>query len=195
MGSQDARASDTLSTMKTLLLLTLLAAPLAHAQTDAMPPETHAPMPMPAKPVKPSNSLAVTFQGHTTTFTVSDLLKLPQTTITALDGHTHKTETFTGPLVADVLRQSGLVPSAETHALILHSSVIATGADGYFVLYSAAELEPMFANAKPIVALMKNGLPDTDGGTLQLINPADAKPARWVHGLTQLNVLSTAPVK
>jgi len=73
---------------------------------------------------------------------------------------------------------------------ILHSYVTATGTDGYFVIYSAAELEPMFTSGKVIVALTADGSPDTSG--LQLVNPLDVKPARWVHGLTSLTV-STLP--
>jgi hypothetical protein len=174
----------------TLLLLVPFGAPFAapfaaRAQT--------APEPMPAKPVKPSHSLAVTFQGRTSTFAVDDLLKLPQVTLTVRNGHTGKDETYTGPLLADVLRQSGLTPSPETQALLLHSTVIATGADGYFVLYSGAEIEPMFATSKVIVALNRFDLPNTQGGILELVNTADNRPARWVHGLASLSVMSIAP--
>jgi hypothetical protein len=41
--------------------------------------------------------------------------------------------------------------------------------------------------------VMKNGLPDREGGLIQLINTGDAKPARWVHGLMSLAVMSVAP--
>jgi hypothetical protein len=92
-----------------------------------------------------------------------------------------------------VLAKSGLVASAETYALILHSSVIATGADGYFVLYSTAELEPMFSSGKSIVAVMQFDLPVPSG--IQLVDPVDVKPARWVHSLASLSVMSVAPTK
>jgi hypothetical protein len=164
-----------------------------HAQTAAMPPEKMTPMHEGAKPFKRSTSLTVTFDGHTTTLSVEDLLKLPQQTITAVDGHTGKPVTFSGPLVSDVLAKAGLVASAETHSLILHSSVIATGADGYFVLYSAAELEPMFSSGKSIVAVMQFDLPVPSG--IQLVDPLDVKPARWVHGLASLSVMSVAATK
>jgi len=180
----------------TLLALALtLTAPLA-AQTDAMPPETQAPAPMamPAKPpVKPSKSLTVTFQGNTVVLSVEDLLNLPQQTITAHDGHTNKDVTFTGPLVADVLAKAGLAPTEKNHALILHSTVVATGTDAYFVLYSCAELEPMFSSGNAIIAVMQTGLPVESG--IQLVNPFDAKPARWVHGLSSLSVMSLTPSK
>jgi hypothetical protein len=175
------------STVAALLFALAPIAMPARAQT-AMPPVHED-----AKPFQRSTSLTVSFDGHTTTFSVADLLKLPQQTITAVDGHTGKPVTFSGPLVSDVLAKAGLVASAETHSLILHSSVIATGADGYFVLYSAAELEPMFHSGKSIVAVMQFDLPVPSG--IQLVDPLDVKPARWVHGLASLSVMSVAPTK
>jgi hypothetical protein len=188
--------------MKKLLALTLLLSPLAlHAQTDAMPPEHAAPppgykmqMPTAKAPAAPSKSLLVTYNNTAITLSVQDLLSLPQTTITAHNGHTNKDETYTGPLVSDVLAKAGLASTDENHKTLLHSSVIATGTDGYFVLYSAAELSSRFASAKAIIAVMRSGLPNTDGGNIQLVNPADTKPARWVHGLSSLTVMSIAPI-
>ena len=169
-------------------LATLLLYPLALTAQSAMPA-------MPAKPpVAPSATLTVNFDGNTTKFSRASLSSMPQQTVTALDGHTSKTETFTGPLVTDVLAKAGLVPGDKTHALILRSYVTATGTDGYFVVYSGAELEPMFTSGKVIVALTADGSPDTSG--LQLVNPLDVKPARWVHGLASINVTTTtAPTK
>lgn len=149
---------------------------------------------MPMKPpVPPSHSVNVTFQGPTITLKVEDLMAMPQVTVHVHNAHRDADETYSGPLLADVLARAGLVAGKETEPLILHSSVIATGTDHYFVLYSAAEVEPMFSRGKVIVAVMKAGLPDTEGGMIQLINTDAAKPARWVHGLADINVMSVAP--
>jgi hypothetical protein len=48
----------------------------------------------------------------------------------------------------------------------------------------------MFTSGKVIVALTADGAPDASG--LQLVNPLDVKPARWVHGLSSLTVATTA---
>ena len=146
-------------------------------------------------PVPPSRSLNVTFQGRLTTFKVDDLLALPQVTVHVHNAHRNTDETYAGPLLSDVLAKAGLVAGKETEPLILHSSVIATGTDHYFVLYSAAEVEPMFSRGQVIVAVMKSGLPDTEGGNIQLINTDGAKPARWVHGLVDINVMSVSPTQ
>jgi len=146
---------------------------------------------MPEKPaVPPSKSVNVNFEGHVTIFTVEDLLKLPQVTVHVHNAHRNTDESYTGPLLADVLAAAGLKASRETEPLIVHSSVVATGTDHYFVVYSAAEVEPSFSTGQVIVAIMKAGLPDTEGGAIELVNTLDAKPARWLHGLTDLNVMS-----
>jgi len=191
--------------MKPFALALLLASlPLA-AQTDAMPPESKAPpaqqgdmsgMKTEVKPaVKESKFLSITFRGATTTLTLTDLVKLPQATIHVHDAHTNQDVTFTGPLVSDVLARAGLTPSDDNHQLILHSTVIATGADGYYVVYSGAELEQMFSGAKAIIAVMRFELPNTEGGLIQIVNTADVKPARWVHGLASLNMMSLSQNK
>ena len=186
--------------LTTLAAALLLATPLTlAAQTDAMPPETHAPhqdTPGHVTPaVKESKTLTISFRGVATQLTLTDLVNLPQVTITVRDGHTGKDVTYTGPLVSDVLARAGLVPSDDTHQLILHSTVVATGADGYYVIYSAAELEPSFAGTKSIIAVMRGELPNTEGGLIQIVNSTDTKPARWVHGLANLNVMSLAASK
>jgi len=166
-----------------------------------MTPTLFAQQPMPAgiehekAPVPPSKFLNVTFQGRVTTMKVDDLLALPQVTVHVHNVHRNTDETYTGPLLADVLARAGLMANKETEPLVLHSSVIATGTDHYFVLYSAAEVEPMFSRSQVIVAVMKSGLPNTEGGMIQLINTDGARPARWVHGLTDINVMSISPTQ
>lgn len=168
-----------------------------HAQTDAMPPETKAPMTEPMKPpVPPSRAVNLAFEGRNISVSVSDLLSMTQTTVQVHNAHRGGIpETYSGPLLSDVLEKIGLKVSRETHPLILHSVIIATGMDHYYVLYSAAEVEPLFSNSKVIVAVMKNGLPNAEGGNIELINTDGAKPARWVHGLMGVSVMSLAAQK
>lgn len=144
-------------------------------------------------PVPPSHSLNVTFQERTITLKPEDLLALRQVTVHVHNAHRNTDESYTGPLLSDVLAKAGLVAGKETEPLILHSSVIATGTDHYFVLYSAAEVEPMFSKSQVIVAVMKTGLPNSEGGNIQLINTDGSRPARWVHGLSDINVMSISP--
>jgi hypothetical protein len=167
----------------------------ARAQTDAMPPETEAPAPMaePAKPsVPPSRSVNLAFEGKNISVSVTDLLNLPQVTVHVHNAHRNTEEVYSGPLLSDVLERIGLKASRETQPLILHSVIVATGTDHYYVLYSGAEVQPMFSTGKVIVAVMKAGLPDTGGGGIELINTSDVKRARWVHGLMGISVMRLA---
>jgi hypothetical protein len=179
-----------------LLAAALLLVPLAiYAQT----PDTHKPaagnddMHHDKPPVPPSKSLNVTFEGRTITLSVQDLLNMPQTTVHVHNAHRNADETYTGPLLSDVLDKAGLHNGREFEPIILHSSIIATATDHYFVLYSTAEVEPGFNKGQVIVAVMNSDLPNSEGGTIQLINTSDAKPARWVHGLSNINVMSIKP--
>ena len=170
------------------------AAPQTHDNMAATPPQTGDPMPMKA-PVPPSKSVTINFQGRITVVTIEDLIALPQVTVHVHNAHRNTDETYTGPLVSDVLAKAGLSPAHENEALILHSNVVATGTDHYYVLYSCAEMEPAFSNSKVILAIMKAGGPNTEGGMIQLVNTDGAKPARWLHGLTNLNVMSLTPTQ
>ena len=179
--------------------LFVLAPASLFAQTDAMPPETKAPastgqapqsMPMKA-PVPPSHSVTITFQGRSTVLKIEDLIALPQVTVHVHNEHRNADEDYTGPLLSDVLAKAGLTATKETQPLILHSTVVATGTDHYYVIYSCTEVEPAFSHGQVIVAITKNnGLPNTEGGAIELVNTTDTKPARWLHGLTQLNIMS-----
>jgi len=139
-------------------------------------------------PVPPSHAVTVSFQGATKTLTVEDLRALPQTTLHVHNAHANADETYSGPLLSVVLEHAGLAAAKETEPLILHSVVVAGATDHYTVVYSAAEAEPMFSKEQVIVAINKADAPDTAGGVIQLINTGDAKPARWVHGLSSLRV-------
>jgi hypothetical protein len=185
-----------------VLLLTPLALAAQDPSSSPMPAQhgehagaADADMHKDKPPVPPSNSLNVTFEGRTITLSVSDLLNMPQTTVHVHNAHRNTDESYSGPLLADVLDKVGLHATREFEPLILHSNIVATATDHYFVLYSLAEVEPSFSTGKVIVAVMKGDLPDQEGGLIQLINTADAKPARWVHGLSNINVMSMTPAK
>jgi hypothetical protein len=168
--------------------LTLTAqAPITHPDSDQATPS--------GPTVPPSNSVNVTFEGQVTTFSVADLFKLPQTTVQVHNPVTNTDESYSGPLLADVLAQAGLKPTRENEPIILHSSVVATATDHSFVLYSVAEVEPTYSTGQVIVAVMKSGLPDTEGGEIELINTLDSRTTRRVHGLADLNIISVAAGK
>jgi hypothetical protein len=168
--------------MKRLLTLAALALTLAaRAQTTmSAPPHSH---PMGA----PSTSLTInSCIGQPITLTLADLQALPQQTLTVHNAHSQADETYSGPLLSDVLAKAGIVLTEATEHPMLHQYLIATGTDKYWVLYSLAEVIPGLHKAKVIVAIAHSGQPLTTAGQFELINDLDVKPARWVHNITTL---------
>jgi hypothetical protein len=172
-----------------ILLAALFALAItARAQTDAMPPEQNAPVHSHTMG-EPSTSLNInTGVGAPLTLTLADLKALPQQTITVHNAHSKADETYSGPLLSDVLAKAGIVLTEKTEHPMLHQYVIATGTDKYWVLYSLAEVEPGLHKAKVIVAIARAGQPLTTSGQFELINDLDVKPARWVHNVTSITL-------
>jgi hypothetical protein len=167
-----------------IFALTLAAA----AQAGAMPPSQNDPAKPHSHPMgAPSTSLTIkTDDGHSLTLTLADLKALPQQTLTVHNAHQNADETYSGPLLSDVLAKAGVVLTEKTEHPMLHQYVIATGTDKYWVLYSLAEVHPGLHKAKVIVAIARSGEPLTTAGQFELINDLDVKPARWVHNVTTI---------
>lgn len=185
---QTVGASDRLSPMKLLLSFILLAgtaaSPFAGAQNATMPSHpAHA-------TAQPSTALSVSAGDKHIVLSPGDLQALPQASVTVLNGHTKAEETYTGPLVSDVLAKAGALLSSATERDVLHSYVVATGTDGYFVVFSGAELQGALHKAQCIVAITRDGQPLTEHGAFQLVDSLDVKPARWVRNLKGLTVLA-----
>lgn len=141
------------------------------------------------KPATPSTTLLVTIFGQPAVhLSLADLQVLPQTKVAALNAHSKQTENYSGPLVAAVLAKAGLTLSEHAQHQVLDSYVVATGTDGYFVVFSGAELQPQLHRAEPIIAIAEDAQPLTRTGAFQLVDPLDVKPARWVRNLTSLSM-------
>lgn len=141
---------------------------------------------------RPSTSLTVRAGDRSVDFTLADLKSYPQSSVSVFNAHSRQNETYSGPLVSDVLARVGVTLTEQTQRAILDSFILATGTDGYFVVYSGAELQPGLHKAQAIIAIARSGQPLTATGAFQLIDPADAKPARWVRNLTSLTVVPVA---
>ena len=145
------------------------------------------------RPATPSTSLKITVPGHPAmTFSLADLQGMPQVTVEVFNAHTKANESYTGALVSDLLAKAGSSLSETTQHGFLDSYVTASGTDGYFVVYSGAELQPGLHKAQTIVAIAQGGKPLTRTGAFQLVDAGDVKPARWVRNLQVLTVIPVA---
>lgn len=105
------------------------------------------------------------------------------------------------PLLA-VLKAAGvgtelkMDPKADPHTkhAPLRVAIVAEASDGYAVVFSLAELLPEIGNRPVWVALDQDGQPLADhDGPVKLVVPDDTKPARWIHAVDRLELI-TLPV-
>lgn len=129
-----------------------------------------------------------------TTFTAATLHALPQVTQTDTfaSGATPQTHTWTGPTLWNVLAATGVQTTPGVKNDILDRYVLATGTDGYRVVYSLGELDPAFGNRAALVATQEtvNGktAPIGSDGFARTTAPGDVKGGRYVSNLASLSV-------
>ena len=178
--------------MRPFLLLVLLAAVPYPASRVTEAQEAAGAVHRAHPPAQLSTVLSIRVGGKHLVLSVADLQALPQTSVTVLNGHTKTEETYTGPLVSDVLAKAGAPLSGAAEHDVLRSYVVATGTDGYFVVFSGVELQSTLHKGQCIVALTRAGQPLTENGAFQIVDTLDVKPARWVRNLSGLAVMPVA---
>jgi hypothetical protein len=124
--------------------------------------------------------------------------------ITTIDyvGHDGKHTSSAVPL-ASLLKAAGVpveltnpkkgVDPKEKHAE-LHLAITVQGRDGYYTVFSIAELMPELTSKKVWLALDVDGKPwpDTEA-PMKLVVKDDEKPARWVHSVQTITVVKIEP--
>lgn len=103
-----------------------------------------------------------------------------------------QTHTYTGTSLWGVLNNAGVQVDATRKNDVLNRYVLATGADGYKVVFALGELSPDFGNRASLVAYAEtlNGTsaPLTGDGPFRVTSPGDVKGGRYVSNLTRLDV-------
>jgi hypothetical protein len=88
-----------------------------------------------------------------------------------------------------LLAKYGAPLGKDLRGAALANYVLATGADGYRVVYSLAEVDPSFHPGDVIVADTMDGKPlDARTGPFRLVSTEDKRPARGVRNLVSLEV-------
>ena len=165
------------------LALGVFAATGALAQASGEKPMEH------AGHGKPSTSLTISYDGKSKTWTPQELAQMPQTAIDLYNAHTKATEHYAGVPLIDLLKTLG-VPE-KPHGKDFQLYLVAEGTDGYQVVYSLGEVTPDVHDGTVLVAdtLATAPLP-AESGAFQLVAAGEKRPARWVHNLTAIHVLS-----
>ncbi|HXN98671.1 MAG TPA: hypothetical protein VN881_06320 [Candidatus Acidoferrales bacterium] len=138
-------------------------------------------------------SLLVTGDPHHAPLNLSlvQFRALPHVDVKVHNGHANTDETYSGVPLAVLLAKVDAPLGEKLRGKALTNYVVATGSDGYSVVLSLAEVDPMFHDGQIVVADSRDGQPLTTSGPFQLIVSEDKRPARWVKNLVTISVAST----
>lgn len=97
---------------------------------------------------------------------------------------------YEGVWLHEVLKKAGVPAGTELRGKALASCLIAEAQDGYQVVFSLAELDPMFTDNQVLLADTANGKPLSGAqGSFRLIAPKEKRGARSIRMLTRLEVV------
>jgi DMSO/TMAO reductase YedYZ molybdopterin-dependent catalytic subunit len=153
----------------------LPAAPKPHAQSAATPAELR-------------------INGTVSTplvLTVADLKKMPRKTLTVVNPHDKKTETYEGVPLEDLLQKAGVPHGEQLRGAAMATYVVFEAEDGYRVVFSLAELDSGILDSEVLVADTMDGTPlAAKQGPFRLVAPHEKRPARWIRMLKSITVVT-----
>ncbi len=126
------------------------------------------------------------------TLTAEELDKMPRATATLTADGT--TTTYEGVLLYDLLVKAGWQFGRGMTGKGMASYVVVTARDGYQVVFALAELDPMFAGEKVIIADKADGaaLPGPEL-PFRVVAPGDKMHARSIYSLVKIEVVRLRP--
>lgn len=125
--------------------------------------------------------------------TATDLKKMPRKTLSVVNPHDKKTETYEGVLLEELLNRAGVAQGEKLRGALMATYVIAEAEDGYRVVFSLAELDSGILESDIIVADTLDGGPlAVKQGPFRLVAPHEKRPARWVRMLKSITVVRAA---
>jgi DMSO/TMAO reductase YedYZ molybdopterin-dependent catalytic subunit len=116
-------------------------------------------------------------------------------TVNFSSGSGPQTHTYTGTSLWSLLNDAGLQADGARKNDLLSRHVLATGADGYKVVFALGELNPEYGNKPALVAYAETtaGVSAPLGaadGPFRVTAPGDVKGGRYVSNLTRLDVVA-----
>ena len=120
---------------------------------------------------------------------VADLAAFQRQTVHVTDEKGIQAE-YSGMLVAEILRKAGAPLGKEMRGPNMAMGLVARAPDGYQVLFALAEFDPAFSDRTILLADRRDGKPlNSREGPLRIVVPGDKRGARWIRGVTTLEVL------
>jgi hypothetical protein len=120
--------------------------------------------------------------------TAADLAKLPRSTATlSSDGNT---TTYEGVLLYDLLTKAGWQFGRGMTGKGMASYILATARDGYQVTFTPGDIDPLFGNAKILIADKADNAPlPAREAPFRIIVPGDKMHARSLFSVTKIEVV------
>jgi hypothetical protein len=144
-----------------------------------------------------SSQFALSGVQHPATYTLSTLMSLPATTLTAeyTAAGVSVTDTYTGVSLWTLLSSAGLITDPTIKNDVLRKYVVAVGSDGYEAIFSLGEIDPFFGNQLDLVAYSDTGGQLGSGGPdgfARMVVPGDVAGGRYVSNLVALAVFDAS---
>ena len=126
--------------------------------------------------------------GRTETLSAAQIAKLEHEQVSV--DHAGRTVVYSGPDVADLLRDVGAPFGNKLHGEGVNDVVFVTGGDRYRAVLTLPEVDASFhKGARVILADRADGKPlDAHDGPYRLVIDGDLKPSRSVHGVVLIEV-------
>jgi DMSO/TMAO reductase YedYZ molybdopterin-dependent catalytic subunit len=143
----------------------------------------------------PAKASALEISGaaaHPMSLTLDDLRRLPASSenIFFHTGHGGVRAAFTGVSLWSLIDKAGLAADPKVRNEVLRRFVVATGAEGYYVVIALAEIDPEFGGQQALVAYEQDGKPL---GGARLVMPGDKGGGRNVMNLVGLKLRNAEP--
>ena len=140
------------------------------------------------KPGATAGSLKITYGKKSSEWTPATLAALPHKTVAVFNEHVNANQTYSGVELIDLLKPLGVPEKPRGKEFRLY--LVAEGSDGYQVVYSLGEVTPDVHDGTVMVADTLDGKGLADNGPLQLVATGEKRPARWVHNLVAIRILT-----
>lgn len=119
---------------------------------------------------------------------VEDLKALPDAVIKVKNRDKQK-QRYRGVPLHEILKLAGVTQGEQLRGESLAKYVLVSAADGYEVLFSLAETDPMFTQKKIVLAYELNGAPLPSGiGPFRMVVPDEDRQARWIREVRSIRI-------
>lgn len=139
-----------------------------------------------------TNNSFLTIEGEVTRqlkLSVDDLLAMDQTKLTVKNRDSEE-HIYKGVKLLNLLERAGVTLGNELRGENLTKYILIKASDGYEVIFSLPEVDPVFTDQIILLALQVDGkfLPPGEG-PFRIIAPSDKRPARWIREVSAIKIV------